>query len=171
MSGSMNKVILIGNLGQDPEISRTQSGGMVANFSIATSDSWRDKTTGDRKERTEWHRIVTFNEKICEVIERYLKKGSKVAIEGELRTRKWQGSDGIDRYTTEVVIPIFGGGLTMLGDPTGGGRPPKPDSQNDYGRESGRDSGREAIERQTQEEMSRRQGGGFNRDLDDDIPF
>jgi single-strand DNA-binding protein len=114
MAGSVNKVILIGNLGKDPEIRRTQDGKPVANMSIATSESWRDKSTGERKEKTEWHRVVCFSEPINKVIEQYLRKGSKVYVEGSLQTRKWQDKDGNDKYSTEVVIQNFGGQLTML---------------------------------------------------------
>lgn len=114
MAGSVNKVILVGNLGKDPEIRRTQDGRPIANFSIATSDTWRDKNTGERREKTEWHRIVCFNEGLCKVIENYVKKGSKVYIEGQLQTRKWQDQSGNDKYTTEVVLQGFNGNLTML---------------------------------------------------------
>ena len=114
MAGSVNKVILVGNLGADPEIRRTQDGRPIANFSIATSESWRDKNTGERREKTEWHRVVCFNEGLCKVIEQYVKKGSKVYIEGQLQTRKWQDQSGQDKYTTEVVLQGFNGNLTML---------------------------------------------------------
>ena len=119
MAGSVNKVILIGNLGADPEIRRTQDGRPVANLRIATSDSWRDKATGERKEKTEWHRVVIFNENLCRIAEQYLKKGSKVYIEGALQTRKWQDQSGQDRYSTEVVLQGFRGELTLL-DRAGG---------------------------------------------------
>lgn len=114
MAGSVNKVILIGNLGADPEIRRTQDGRPIANLRIATSESWRDKNTGERRERTEWHRVVIFNEGLCKVVEQYVKKGSKVYIEGQLQTRKWQDQSGQDRYSTEVVLQGFGCSLTML---------------------------------------------------------
>lgn len=114
MAGSVNKVILIGNLGKDPEIRRTQDGRPIANLSIATSESWRDKQSGERKEKTEWHRVVIFSEPTCKVVEQYVRKGSKVYIEGQLATRKWTDKDGIDKYSTEVVIQNFGGQLTML---------------------------------------------------------
>src|SRR5713226_9682914 len=120
MAGSVNKVILVGNLGKDPEIRRTQDGRPIANLRIATSESWRDKTTGERKEKTEWHSVVVFNEGLCRVVEQYLKKGAKVYIEGQLQTRKWQGQDGQDRYSTEVVLQGFNSTLTML-DARGGG--------------------------------------------------
>ena len=114
MAGSVNKVILVGNLGKDPESRSMQNGGKVVSFSIATSESWKDKNTGERQERTQWHNIVVFNENIANVAERYLKKGSKVYVEGQLETRKWQDKDGHDRWTTEVVLRPFAGELTML---------------------------------------------------------
>jgi single-strand DNA-binding protein len=120
MAGSVNKVILVGNLGADPEIRRTQDGRPVANLRLATSESWKDKTTGERREKTEWHRVVIFNENLCRIAEQYLKKGSKVFIEGQLQTRKWQDQAGQDRYSTEVVLQGFRGELTLL-DRAGGG--------------------------------------------------
>lgn len=114
MAGSVNKVLLIGNLGADPEIRQTRDGRPVATLSIATSESWRDRASGERRERTEWHRVVIFSEGLCKIVERYLKKGAKVYLEGELRTRKWQDQSGADRYTTEVVLQGFNGKLTML---------------------------------------------------------
>src|SRR3954451_1353607 len=114
MAGSVNKVILIGNLGKDPESRSMQNGGKIVSFSIATSESWKDKNTGERQERTQWHNIVVFNENIANVAERYLKKGSKVYVEGQLETRKWEDKDGNDRWTTEVVLRPFRGELTML---------------------------------------------------------
>ncbi len=114
MAGSVNKVILVGNLGADPEIRRTQDGRPVANLRLATSDSWKDKNTGERREKTEWHRVVIFNENLCRIAEQYLKKGSKVYIEGALQTRKWQDQSGQDRYSTEVVLQGFRGDLTLL---------------------------------------------------------
>src|SRR3979490_1262052 len=119
MAGSVNKVILIGNLGKDPEIRRTQDGRPIANLRIATSESWRDKTTGERREKTEWHSVVVFNEGLCRVVEKYVKKGAKLYIGGSLQTRKWQGQDGQDRYSTEVVLQGFNSVLTML-DARGG---------------------------------------------------
>ena len=121
MAGSVNKVILIGNLGKDPEIRRTQDGRPIAHFNVATSDTWRDKTTGERRERTEWHRVVIFNEGLCRIAEQYLKKGSKVYLEGSLQTRKWQDQSGQDKYTTEVVLQGFNSQLTMLDRAGGGG--------------------------------------------------
>ena len=120
MAGSVNKVILIGNLGKDPEVRRMTSGDPVVNLSIATSETWRDKASGERKEKTEWHRVVIFNKNLAEVAEKYLRKGSKVYIEGALQTRKWTDKDGNEKYSTEVVLQNFRGELTML-DTKGGG--------------------------------------------------
>ena len=114
MAGSVNKVILVGNLGRDPEVKSMQDGRSMVNMSIATSENWRDRQSGERKERTEWHRVVIFNEKLAEVAQKFVRKGSKVYIEGQLTTRKWTDQGGQERYTTEVVIPRFGGALTML---------------------------------------------------------
>lgn len=159
MPGSLNKVMLIGHLGADPEIRRTSAGDPVATFRVATSESWKDKTTGEKKERTEWHTIVVFNEGLAKVAEQYLKKGAKVYVEGQLSTRKWQGQDGQDRYTTEVVLQKFRGALEML-DRLPSNRPPGADSPDQYGTQSSRgDTGR-------QQHPSR----GVQ-DLDDDIPF
>ncbi|MDW9528111.1 single-stranded DNA-binding protein [Sinorhizobium meliloti] len=121
MAGSVNKAILVGNVGADPEIRRTQSGTPIANLRIATSETWRDKNSGERKEKTEWHSVVIFNEGLCKVVEQYVKKGSKLYIEGALQTRKWQDQSGNDRYSTEVVLQGFGGTLTLLDAPNGGG--------------------------------------------------
>jgi single-strand DNA-binding protein len=123
MSGSINKVILVGNLGADPEIRRTQDGRPIANLRIATSENWRDRNTGERREKTEWHRVVVFNEGLCKVIEQYLKKGAKVYIEGALQTRKWTDQSGQERYSTEVVLQGFNSLLTMLDGRAGGGSP------------------------------------------------
>ncbi len=114
MAGSVNKVIIVGNLGKDPEVRSFQNGGRVANLTIATSESWKDKTSGEKKEKTEWHRVVIFNENLVGVAERYLKKGAKVYIEGQLETRKWQDQSGAEKYTTEVVLRPYRGELTML---------------------------------------------------------
>jgi len=114
MAGSVNKVILVGNLGKDPEIRRTQDGRPIANLSIATSDTWRDKATGERKEKTEWHRVVIFSEPLCKIVEQYLKKGAKVYIEGALQTRKWTDQSGVEKYSTEVVVQGFGAELVLL---------------------------------------------------------
>ena len=124
MAGSVNKVILIGNLGRDPEVRHSQAGGKIVNMSVATSENWKDRQTGERREKTEWHRVVIFDERIADVAEKYLRKGSKVYLEGTLQTRKWTGNDGQERYTTEVVVPRFNGVMTMLdgrGDGGGGG--------------------------------------------------
>ena len=121
MAGSLNKVMLIGNLGADPEIRSFQNGGKVANLRIATSEQWKDKATGERKEKTEWHTVAIFSEGLVSVVERYLKKGSKVFVEGKLQTRKWQDQQGQDRYSTEIVIQGLGGTLTMLDGAAGGG--------------------------------------------------
>lgn len=120
MAGSLNKVQLIGALGKDPEIRSTQDGREIANLSVATSESWKDKSTGERREKTEWHRVVVFNEPLVGVIKQYLFKGSKVYLEGQLQTRKWTDRDGIERYSTEVVLQGFGSSLVMLGEPRGG---------------------------------------------------
>jgi single-strand DNA-binding protein len=114
MSGTVNKVILVGNLGKDPEVRTFQNGGRVANLTVATSENWKDKNTGERKERTEWHRVVIMNEPLIKVAENYLKKGAKVYVEGQLETRKWQGQDGKDNYSTEVVLRPYRGEITML---------------------------------------------------------
>jgi single-strand DNA-binding protein len=121
MAGSVNKVILVGNLGRDPEVKSMQDGRSMVNMSIATSDTWRDRQSGERKERTEWHRVVIFNEKLAEVAQKFVRKGSKIYVEGQLSTRKWTDQSGQERYTTEVVIPRFGGALTMLDGRSGGG--------------------------------------------------
>ncbi len=158
MSGSVNKVIIIGNLGADPEIKATTNGNKVASLSIATSDTWRDKTTGERKQKTEWHRVAVFNEGLVKIAEQYLKKGAKVYIEGALQTRKWQGQDGKDNYTTEVVLKAFNSTLTML-DSQRGERPPTP-SEDDYGRDNSSPPRRVAAGT-----------GGRSDDMNDDIPF
>jgi single-strand DNA-binding protein len=159
MAGSVNKVILIGNLGADPEIRRTQDGRPIANLRVATSDTWRDKNTGERREKTDWHRVVIFNEGLCKIVEQYLKKGSKVYLEGALQTRKWQDKDGQDRYSTEVVLQGFNSQLTML-DGRGGGA---GESSDDFG-SSGPSASRERR-------PSMAGAGGKGGDLDDEIPF
>ncbi len=159
MAGSVNKVILVGNLGRDPEIRNTQSGQKVVNLSVATSETWRDRNSGERQERTEWHRVVIFNDRLADVAERFLKKGSKVYLEGTLQTRKWQGQDGQDRYTTEVVLGRFRGELQMLdGRGEGGGGGDYQRSAPADGPGGGGGGG----------EPSWDSGGG---DLDDEIPF
>jgi len=129
MSGSVNKVILIGNLGRDPEVRSFQNGSKVVNLRIATSETWRDKASGERKERTEWHSVAIFNEPLAKIAEQYLSKGSTVYIEGQLETRKWQDQSGADKYTTEVVLRPFGGALTLLGGKPEGQREPAPMSK------------------------------------------
>jgi single-strand DNA-binding protein len=123
MSGSVNKVIIVGNLGNEPEVRNLPSGGKVVNLSVATSESWRDKSTGEKKERTEWHRVVIFSEGLAKLAEQYLKKGSKVYIEGQLQTRKWQDQSGADKYSTEIVLQGFNAALTMLDGPSGDSQP------------------------------------------------
>ena len=159
MAGSVNKVILIGNLGKDPEVRSMQNGGKVVNLSIATSETWRDKNSGERQEKTEWHRVVIFNEKLGEVAEKYLKKGAKVYVEGALQTRKWTDQSGQEKFSTEVVLQKFRGELTMLdgrGDDAGG-----RDGGGDYG--GGFQSGARAQPSGPRED--------FSADLDDEIPF
>jgi len=175
MAGSVNKVILIGNLGADPEVKSFQNGGRIANLRIATSESWKDKNTGERKERTEWHSVVLNSDGLVGVAERYLRKGSKVYIEGQLRTRKWQDQSGNDRYTTEISVGGMGGVLTMLdGAPGGGGQGGgggnygggQRSGGGDFGggqRSGGNDGGFGGGQPSS--------GGGFGDDLDDDIPF
>lgn len=121
MAGSVNKVILVGNLGADPDVRSTKDGRPVVNLSVATSENWRDKNSGERREKTEWHRVVIFSEGLCRIAEQYLKKGSKIYIEGQLQTRKWQDDNGNDRYSTEVVLQNFGGVMTMLDTRNSGG--------------------------------------------------
>ena len=135
MAGSVNKVILVGNLGRDPEIRRTQDGRPIANLSVATSENWRDKATGERREKTEWHRVVIFNEGLCKIVEQYLKKGSKVYLEGQLQTRKYTDKDGVEKYSTEVVLQGFNSVLTMLDRAGGGG------GGEDFGSDGGSDFG------------------------------
>jgi single-strand DNA-binding protein len=159
MAGSVNKVILVGNLGKDPEVRRLSSGDPVVNLSVATSESWRDKQTGERKEKTEWHRVVIFNENLGKVAEQYLKKGSKVYIEGQLQTRKYTDNSGAEKYTTEVVLQRFRGELTMLdGKNDGGGR-----SYEDEGSSFGGSRGAKRVSSGPSE--------NFSQDLDDEIPF
>ncbi|HEV7343293.1 MAG TPA: single-stranded DNA-binding protein [Sphingopyxis sp.] len=179
MAGSVNKVILIGNLGADPEIKSFQNGGKIANIRIATSEQWKDRMTGERKERTEWHNVVINGEGLVGVVERYLKKGSKVYIEGSLRTRKWQDRDGNDKYTTEVVIAGMGGNLTMLdGAPGGGGGGSRggggEDSWGGGGGSGGGSGGGWNQGGSSGGSSGGGSGGGrppFDDDLDDDVPF
>jgi single-strand DNA-binding protein len=192
MAGSVNKVILIGNVGADPEIRRTQDGRPIANLRIATSETWRDRTSGERREKTEWHTVVVFNEGLCKVIEQYVKKGAKLYIEGALQTRKWQDQQGQDRYSTEVVLQGFGSTLTMLdgrgegggagaGGGFGGGRGGNAGGGGDdfggggggYGDDYGAPSKSSGRGGSGGGASAGGGGGGgnFSRDLDDDIPF
>ena len=164
MAGSVNKVILVGNLGKDPEIRRTQDGRPIANLSIATSETWRDKNSGERKEKTEWHRVVIFNEGLCKVAEQYLKKGAKVYIEGALQTRKWTDQAGVEKYSTEVVLQGFNSTLTMLDGRGGGGG-------GSFGDEPGGDFGSSGPVSSAPRRPVAAGGGGRNSDMDDDIPF
>ena len=165
MAGSVNKVILVGNLGKDPEIRRTQDGRPIANLSVATSETWRDKATGERKEKTEWHRVVIFNEGLCKVAEQYLKKGAKVYIEGALQTRKWTDQSGAEKYSTEVVLQGFNSTLTMLDGRGGGGG-------GSFGDEPGGDFGSSGpVSSAPRRAVAAGGGGGRNSDMDDDIPF
>jgi len=164
MAGSVNKVILIGNLGADPEVRRLSSGEPVVNLRIATSETWRDKATGERKERTEWHRVVIFNENLAKVAEQYLKKGAKVYIEGQLQTRKWQDQSGQDKYSTEVVLQRYRGELTMLDGRGGGGGGDYANNEGAGGGEFGA-SGPQ-VSRERKPAMA-----GKRDDMDDEIPF
>ena len=166
MAGSVNKVILVGNLGKDPEIRRTQDGRPIANLSIATSETWRDKGTGERKEKTEWHRVVIFNEGLCKVAEQYLKKGAKVYIEGALQTRKWTDQSGVEKYSTEVVLQGFNSTLTMLDGRGGGGGGNFADDMG--GGDFGSSGPSMAPPRRA---VASAGGGRRNSDMDDDIPF
>jgi single-strand DNA-binding protein len=159
MAGSVNKVILVGNLGKDPEVRRLNSGDPVVNLSVATSESWRDKQTGERKEKTEWHRVVIFNENLAKVAEQYLKKGSKVYIEGQLQTRKYQDQSGAEKYTTEVVLQRFRGELTML------------DGKGEGGTRSYEDEGGGFTSRAGSKRSNDGPRENFSQDLDDEIPF
>lgn len=164
MAGSVNKVILVGNLGRDPEVRHTNDGRPIVNLSVATSEQWRDRTSGERREKTEWHRVVIFDEKICEVAQKYLNKGSTVYLEGALQTRKWTDQQGVEKYSTEVVLQRFSGKMTMLGSRGGGGGGDYGGGQGggDYG---GGSSGGDDFGGGGGGAPS---GGG---DLDDEIPF
>jgi single-strand DNA-binding protein len=153
MAGSVNKVIIIGNLGRDPEVRTFGNGGKVVNLNIATSETWRDKASGDRKERTEWHSVAIFNEGLCKIAEQYLRKGSTVYIEGQLETRKWQDQSGADKYTTEIVLRPYRGEMTLLGGKSEGG------NGDAGGYQSGGQGGAPAG------------GAGMDQDLSDSIPF
>ena len=186
MAGSVNKVILIGNLGQDPEVKSFQNGGKICNLRIATSENWKDKATGERKERTEWHTVVLQSDGLVGVAERFLRKGSKVYIEGQLRTRKWQDQSGNDRYTTEVSVGGVGGVLTMLdgapgaggGSGGGGGGGQRSGGWNEGGSGGGQGGGSRGGGASGGGGWNKggdgggsSGGGGFSDDLDDDIPF
>jgi single-strand DNA-binding protein len=164
MAGSVNKVILVGNLGADPEVRRTQDGRPIVNLRVATSESWRDKNTGERREKTEWHRVVIFSEGLAKIAEQYLKKGSKVYLEGALQTRKWQDKDGQDRYSTEVVLQGFNSALTML-DRAGGGGGSAGADDGDFG------SAGPTASRERKPAMAAAGAGGKRDDMDDEIPF
>jgi single-strand DNA-binding protein len=173
MAGSVNKVILIGNLGRDPEVRSFQNGGKVVNLRIATSETWRDKQTGERKERTEWHSVAIFNEALGKIAEQYLKKGSTVYIEGQLETRKWQDQSGQDKYSTEVVLRPYGGNLTLLGGRdggsgggSGGGYDDRSGGSDDFGGQGGGSYGGGGSRG-----GSGQTGGGSRSDMDDEIPF
>jgi single-strand DNA-binding protein len=182
MAGSVNKVILVGNLGKDPEIRHTQDGRPICNLSVATSESWRDKGSGERKERTEWHRVVIFNDGLCKVAENYLKKGAKVYIEGQLQTRKWTDQSGVEKFSTEVVLQGFNSTLTMLDGRTGAGGGMQEAGQSSYddasrgggggggGRSSG-GGGRSSGGGNGGGSGSGGGGGSFEKELDDEIPF
>ena len=186
MAGSVNKVILVGNLGQDPEVKSFQNGGRIANLRIATSENWKDKQTGERKERTEWHTVVLQSDGLVGVAERYLRKGSKVYIEGSLRTRKWQDQSGNDRYTTEISVGM-NGVMTMLDGPQGGGGGAgggggsrggggggdwnQGGGQGGGGRSSGGGSGAATSGGGSSWNQGGGSSGGYGDDLDDDIPF
>lgn len=157
MAGSVNKVILVGSLGADPEIRRTQDGRAIANLRIATSERWRDKTSGERKEKTEWHRVSIFNEGLVKVVEQYCQKGQKLYIEGQLHTRKWTDQSGVEKYSTEVVLNGYGGVLTMLDKPSGGQQQETSPQRNSYAEATGK--------------RARDQGSLPRHDMDDDIPF
>ncbi len=161
MAGSVNKVILVGNLGADPDVKRMSSGDPVVNLSVATSETWRDKASGERRDRTEWHRVVIFNEQLAKVAEQYLKKGAKVYLEGQLQTRKWQDQNGMDKYTTEVVLQRYRGELQMLDS--------RGDNQGSY--QGGQMGGGQQAAVGAGAGGQAAGGGDFSRDMDDEIPF
>ena len=168
MAGSVNKVILIGNLGKDPQVRRMNSGEAVVSFSVATTESWRDKASGERKDKTEWHNVVIFNENLAKVAEQYCKKGSKVYLEGQLQTRKWQDKDGADKYTTEVVLQRFRGELTLLDSRNAGEMGGREDAGSFERQGSGGSFGRSSPMEQRAPAGGR---GGLAEAIDDDIPF
>jgi single-strand DNA-binding protein len=170
MAGSLNKACLIGNVGKDPEVRSMQDGRKIVNLSIATSESWKDKQSGERKERTEWHRVVIFNEGIAGIAERFVKKGTKLYIEGSIRTRKWTDQSGVERYSTEICLEAFGGTLQLLSSPDGEGR---VSAQSSGGAPAGGSSAghdRAASARRADAQVKDTYGGGGS-DLDDEIPF
>lgn len=169
MAGSVNKVILVGNLGQDPEVRTFQNGGKVCNLSVATSETWKDRSTGERREKTEWHRVAVFQEGLVRVCEQYLRKGSKIYLEGKLQTRKWQDQSGQDKYSTEVVLQGFDGTLVMLDGRSGGGQG-GGQGGGGYGDQGGYGGG--GYDSGPQGGGGSQQGGNApSRDLDDEIPF
>jgi len=167
MAGSVNKVILVGNLGRDPEVRHLNDGSPVCNLTVATSESWRDKASGERREKTEWHRVVIFNDRLCDVAQKFLKKGSKVYLEGQLQTRKWTDNQGQERYTTEVVLQRYRGELTMLDTRGGGG------GEAGHGDADHQEGGYERAGAGGGGGRGRSGGGGHgpSDDLDDEIPF
>jgi len=164
MAGSINKVILVGNLGKDPESRTFQNGGKVVSFSVATSENWKDRTSGERKEKTEWHNVSIFSEGLARVAEQYLKKGSKVYLEGQLETRKWQDQSGNDRYSTDVVLRNFNSAMVLLDSRDGGGG-----SRSSFNEDFGSDAG--GFGGGSSRPQSRPQPAAFDTDLDDDVPF
>ncbi|NGO64236.1 single-stranded DNA-binding protein [Rhizobium daejeonense] len=168
MAGSLNRAQLIGHLGADPEIRRTQDGRPIANIRLATSETWRDRNSGERREKTEWHTIVIFNEALAKIAEQYLKKGSKVMVEGQIATRKWQDKNGQDRWSTEIVLQGFNAQLLLLDRSEGSGYRAGSDDPGDYGFDGERASGTTSNSRT---QSSGQGGGSFSRDMDDDIPF
>jgi single-strand DNA-binding protein len=176
MAGSVNKVILVGNLGADPEVRRTQDGKAIVNLSVATSESWRDRNSGERREKTEWHRVVIFNEGLAKIAEQYLKKGSKVYLEGQLQTRKWTDQGGQDKYSTEVVLQNFNSNLTLLDgrqDGQGGGGGRGQGGYDDSYDQSfgGGDNNRVSQPARSAAPRPAQNAPSFSRDMDDDIPF
>ena len=172
MAGSVNKVILVGNVGKDPESRSFQNGGKVVSFSVATSENWKDKNSGERKDKTEWHNVSIFSEGLARVAEQYLKKGSKVYLEGQLETRKWQDKDGNDRYTTDVVLRNFNSSMVLLDSRDGGGGARGGGGGSDYDRdEGGRGSGGGNFSGGAARGGGASRPSAFDSDLDDDVPF
>ncbi len=171
MAGSVNKVILVGNLGRDPEIRSTQDGMRIANLNIATSESWRDRASGERKEKTEWHRVVIFNERLTEIAEKYLRKGAKVYVEGALQTRKWTDQGGVEKYSTEIVLTRFRGELTMLDGARDGGRAGAGGGAMEGGYDEGDSGSYGSAPPRAAAAPGGPRGRTSNADLDDEIPF